>query len=137
MAEPTRTPDPTPADDHRETAMPTDPTSDRRTTEQFGTGPFGTDQFGTGPRDTAGLADEQAADHGTATWAAAPVTGPAARRAPDLVALVAGVVFCLVAVLGLVGASLPGWVFGGGLVAVVLVVVGVGVLVAELRRSRS
>ncbi len=122
--------------------MPTDPTSDRRATEQFGTGPFGTDQVGidqvgSGPHDTAVLADERADAHGTATWGAAPVTGPAARRAPDLVALVAGVVFCLVAVLGLVGASLPGWVFGGGLVAVVLVVVGVGVLVAELRRSRS
>ncbi|SDN61837.1 hypothetical protein SAMN05660199_00421 [Klenkia soli] len=111
--------------------MQTDPTSDRQTTEQFGTG----------PRDTAVLpddrADERAQTHGTATWAAAPVTKPAARRSPDLVALVAGVVFCLIAVLGLVGTSLPGWVFGGGLVAVVLVVIGVGVLVAELRRSRS
>ena len=64
------------------------------------------------------------------------VPGPVAtgRRRPDLVALVAGVVFCLVAVLGLVGTSLPTWVFGGGLVAVVLVVLGVGLLISELRR---
>ena len=114
MADPTPIPAP---HEHPETAVQTDPTTDRH--------------------DTAVLPD----DRGTATWDAAPVakpaTGPATRRSPDLVALVAGVVFCLIAVLGLTGTALPGWVFGGGLVAVVLVVVGVGLLVAELRRSRT
>ncbi len=88
--------------------MQTDPTTDRH--------------------DTAVLPGDGAPDRAPA---------PPARRSPDVVALTAGVVFCLVAVLGLTSASLPGWLFGGGLVAVVLVVVGVGVLVAELRRSRS
>ena len=40
------------------------------------------------------------------------------------------------AVLALVGTSLPGWVFGGGLVATVLVVLGAGLLVSELRRVK-
>jgi len=120
VAEPT--PQPTPsqhptADAPRETAVQTDPTADRQATEQYGTQQFGTQQFGAPPM-------------------TGPATEPGTRRSPDLVALVAGVVFCLVAVLGLVGTSLPGWVFGGGLVAVVLVVVGVGVLAAELRRTR-
>jgi hypothetical protein len=39
-------------------------------------------------------------------------------------------------VLALVGTSLPGWVFGGGLVATVLVVLGAGLLVSELRRIK-
>ncbi|MCO7220428.1 hypothetical protein [Klenkia sp. PcliD-1-E] len=83
-------------------------------------------------RDTAVLPD------GTTTGTPpAPSAEPApGRRSPDLLALTAGVVFCLVAVLGLVGTSLPGWVFGGGFVAVVLVLAGVGLLVTELRRPR-
>ncbi|SCX47173.1 hypothetical protein SAMN03159343_1953 [Klenkia marina] len=103
-------------------------------------------------RDTAVLLD------GGSTWASPPVAGAGVdpgtaagtgartgtgvaplpgRRLPDLLALTAAAVFCLVAVLGLVGTSLPGWMFGGGFVAVVLVVAGAGLLVNELRRTRA
>ncbi|SDG06862.1 hypothetical protein [Klenkia brasiliensis] len=110
-------------------AEPTDPRTPA-TSEQETTVHPGQD---TDRRDTAVLPD------GTGTWAPpAPAVQPAPRRrSPDLLALTAGVVFCLVAVLGLVGTSLPGWVFGGGFVAVVLVVAGVGLLVTELRKPRG
>ncbi len=70
---------------------------------------------------------------GTAEQPAGQASG---RRSPDVVALVAGALFVLVAVLALVGTALPGWVFGGGLVAAVLVAVGTVLLVTELRRLR-
>ena len=83
---------------------------------------------------TAFGTDQPAGPHATAV-----LPGSTARRgrlSPDLVALIAGALFVLVAVLALVGTSLPGWVFGGGLVATVLVVLGAGLLVSELRRIK-
>ncbi len=65
-----------------------------------------------------------------------PAAGAPTERRPDLVALLAAIVFCVVAVLGVVGTSLPGWVFGGGLIAVLLVLLGGGLLISELRRAR-
>ncbi|GHE10798.1 hypothetical protein [Klenkia taihuensis] len=107
-------------------AEPTDPRTPA-TSEQETTVHPDTDR-----RDTAVLTD------GSTGWTPQPAAAPAPRRrSPDLLALTAGVVFCLVAVLGLVGTSLPGWVFGGGFVAVVLVVAGVGLLVNELRKPRG
>jgi hypothetical protein len=59
------------------------------------------------------------------------------RRSPDLVALVAGAVFVLFAVLGLTGASLGLSLFAdGGIVWLVLVGAGVALLAGELRRAR-
>ena len=60
-----------------------------------------------------------------------------ARRSFDLVALVAGAVFVLFAVLGLTGTSLDvGFFADGGIVWLVLVGAGVALLVNELRRAR-
>ncbi len=62
---------------------------------------------------------------------------PAPRRSVDLVALVAGAVFVLLAVLGLSGADLDsGFLVDGGLLWVLLVGVGTALLVKELRRAR-
>ena len=60
-----------------------------------------------------------------------------ARRSFDLVALVAGAVFVLFAVLGLTGTSLDvGFFADGGIVWIVLVGAGVALLANELRRAR-
>lgn len=60
-----------------------------------------------------------------------------ARRRPDPVALVAGVVFVVIALAGLTdsafGLDLPA---GGVLLALVLIGAGIALLVAELRRAR-
>ena len=59
------------------------------------------------------------------------------RRSTDAVALVAGAVFILFAVLGLSGLSLDaGFLTDGGVMWVVLVGAGVALLVNELRRAR-
>ena len=89
-----------------------------------------TEQFATDvppTRDTAVLGD---------TWAAPPAPAPPQEKRPDVVALVAGVVFVLIAVIGTTGVDLPGWVFGGGALAVLLVLAGIALLVSELRKKR-
>ena len=59
------------------------------------------------------------------------------RRSFDIVALVAGAVFVLFAVLGLTGLSLDaGFLGDGGIAWVVLVGAGMALLVRELRRAR-
>jgi hypothetical protein len=61
----------------------------------------------------------------------------ATRRSVDVVALVAGAVFVLFAVLGLTGLPLhAGFLADGGIVWLVLVGAGVALLVNELRRAR-
>jgi hypothetical protein len=66
----------------------------------------------------------------------APPAEPA-KRPVDRVSLVVGVFFSLVAVLVLAGVDLDaGWIWGGGLLWVVLLVGGGALLVTELRRSR-
>ena len=61
---------------------------------------------------------------------------PAVRR-PDLVALVAGVVFTVIAVAGLTDVVVDlDFLAGGVLLALVLVGAGVALLVSELRRAR-
>ncbi|GAA4311668.1 phage holin family protein [Klenkia terrae] len=130
------------------TDQPTDPSPDRQETPVNPTGEHATTEhptteFGTdhprGAQATA-VAPPLVGPTGYATWQEAqaqpdPVARPG-RRSPDVVALVSGALFVLVAVLALVGTSLPGWVFGGGLVATVLVVLGAGLLVSELRRIK-
>ena len=62
---------------------------------------------------------------------------PATRR-PDLVALVAGVVFVVIAVAGMTDITFGLDVLAGGvLLAVVLIGAGIALLVSELRRARS
>lgn len=62
---------------------------------------------------------------------------PAPRRL-DLVALVAGVVFVVIAVAGLTDITAGLDVLAGGvLLAVVLIGAGIALLVSELRRARS
>ncbi len=58
------------------------------------------------------------------------------RGKPDVVALVAGIVFSVIAVLGLADVSLDLGAFDGGLIWVVVVGAGVALLVNELRRAR-
>ena len=59
------------------------------------------------------------------------------RRRADLTALVPGLFFVLLAVLGLAGAGLPLGVFeDGGVLWVVLIGAGVALLVSEVRRVR-
>jgi hypothetical protein len=62
---------------------------------------------------------------------------PPARRGVDLIALIPGVAFVLLAILVLVGASLPLTLFrNGGVLWGLLVVAGVLMLSSELRRTR-
>lgn len=79
--------------------------------------------------------EAQAAD-----WeGAAPLAteDPAPARGIDATALVAGLLFVALAVIGMTGLDLPDpWVDGGGPVWVVLVLGGIALLVRELRRSR-
>ncbi len=59
------------------------------------------------------------------------------RRRVDVVALVAGIVFVVLAVAGMTGLDLdPGILDDGGLVWLLLVGAGVALLVNELRRAR-
>lgn len=61
---------------------------------------------------------------------------PAPRR-PDLLALVAGVVFVVIAVAGMTDITFGLDVLAGGvLLAVVLIGAGIALLVSELRRAR-
>jgi hypothetical protein len=65
-----------------------------------------------------------------------PVEQPPKRR-PDLVALVPGVVFVVLALVFLAGVTLPlGFLADGGLLWLLLVGAGVLLLVSELRKAR-
>ena len=82
------------------------------------------------------LRELTAADPTPATGATAVPSSPRRRR-PDLTALVPGLVFVLLAVLGLIDADLPLGVFDdGGVLWVVLIGAGVALLVSEVRRAR-
>jgi hypothetical protein len=60
-----------------------------------------------------------------------------AKRPVDLVALVPGVLFVVLAVVLMTGLDLPGNLFqGGGIVWVPLIGAGIALLVAELRKTR-
>ena len=59
------------------------------------------------------------------------------RRRPDLTALVHGLVFVLIALVGLSGADLPlGVLEDGGVLWVVLIGAGLALLFSEVRRAR-
>jgi hypothetical protein len=59
------------------------------------------------------------------------------KRRPDLVALVPGVAFIVLAIGVMVGIDVPFFFRDGGLLWLVLVGAGLALLVAELRRSRT
>ncbi|TFV53515.1 hypothetical protein [Blastococcus sp. TF02A-35] len=62
---------------------------------------------------------------------------PAPRRRVDLVALVPGVLFVLLAVTAMAGVDLRlGFLADGGIIWVAVIAAGVALLVRELRRSR-
>ena len=62
---------------------------------------------------------------------------PPPRRRPDLVTLVPGVVYVVLALVFLAGVTLPlGFLTDGGLLWLLLVGAGVGLLVNELRKAR-
>ena len=62
---------------------------------------------------------------------------PPAQRRPDLVTLVPGVVYVVLALVVLAGITVPlGFVADGGLLWLLLVGGGVGLLVSELRKAR-
>ncbi|MGY1774058.1 hypothetical protein [Blastococcus sp. SYSU D00813] len=68
---------------------------------------------------------------------ATAVPPPPRRRRPDLTALVPGLLFVFLALVGLTPADLPLGVFeDGGVLWVVLIGAGVALLVSEVRRAR-
>nr|WP_204261818.1 hypothetical protein [Blastococcus saxobsidens] len=63
---------------------------------------------------------------------------PPARRKVDPLSLVAGLVFIVLAITGMVGADLPLWLFDdGGLLWLVLIGAGVALMARELRKARG
>ena len=90
-------------------------------------------EFSTTP---TGWQERQLADWQTVTPLTTEDPDRRTRRSLDVVALVAGAVFVVLAVLGLFGLDLdPGFLFDGGFVWVLLVVAGRGLLVKDLRRA--
>lgn len=61
---------------------------------------------------------------------------PVRRRSPDLVALVPGVLFVLLALTLMTGVELPRMLVSGGFLWVVLIGLGAALLLSELRRNR-
>ncbi len=62
---------------------------------------------------------------------------PPRRRRPDLVALVPGVAFVVLALVFIAGATVPlGFLADGGLLWLLLIGAGVALLVSELRKAR-
>jgi hypothetical protein len=62
---------------------------------------------------------------------------PPAKRRPDLLALVPGVAFAVLALVFLAGVTVPlGFLADGGLLWLMLVGAGVALLVSELRKAR-
>jgi hypothetical protein len=91
-------------------------------------------EFSTTP---TGWQERQLADWQTVTPLTTEDEPRAGRRSLDVVALVAGAVFVLFAVLGLTGLSLDiGFLADGGVMWLVLIGAGVALLVNELRRAR-
>ena len=65
------------------------------------------------------------------------VPEPPERRRPDLVALVPGVAFVVLALVFLAGVTVPlGFLADGGLLWLLLIGAGVSLLVSELRKAR-
>lgn len=59
------------------------------------------------------------------------------KRQVDLIALVPGVLFMVLAVVGMTGVDLPGNLFrGGGILWVALIGAGIALLISELRKAR-
>jgi hypothetical protein len=91
-------------------------------------------EFSTTP---TGWQERQLADWQTVTPLTTEDEARTGRRSLDVVALVAGAVFVLFAVLGLTGLSLDiGFLADGGIMWLVLIGAGVALLVNELRRAR-
>ncbi len=89
------------------------------------------------PTTPTGWQERQLADWQTVTPLETEDRDRTARRSVDVVALVAGAVFTLFAVLGLSGLDLGAGLFAdGGLLWLVLIGAGVALLVTELRRAR-
>ena len=89
------------------------------------------------PTTPTGWQERQLADWQTVTPLSTEDADRTSRRTVDVVALVAGVVFGVVAVLGLSGVDLDAGIFAdGGVLWLVLIGAGVALLVNELRRAR-
>ena len=89
------------------------------------------------PTTPTGWQERQLADWQTVTPLSTEDADRTSRRTVDVVALVAGVVFVLFAVLGMSGLSVDGgFLADGGVVWLVLIGAGVALLVSELRRAR-
>ena len=89
------------------------------------------------PTTPTGWQERQLADWQTVTPLETEDLDRTPRRSVDVVALVAGVVFTLFALIGMSGVSLDsGFFTDGGVLWVVLIGAGVALLVSELRRAR-
>ena len=89
------------------------------------------------PTTPTGWQERQLADWQTVTPLETEDSDRTTRRSVDVVALVAGVVFTLFALIGMSGVSLDSRFFtDGGVLWVVLIGAGVALLVSELRRAR-
>jgi hypothetical protein len=89
------------------------------------------------PTTPTGWQERALADWLTVTPLSTEDTDRTTRRSVDVVALVAGVVFIALAVLGLFGLDLdPDFLADGGFLWVVLIGAGMALLASELRRAR-
>jgi hypothetical protein len=89
------------------------------------------------PTTPTGWQERQLADWQTVTPLSTEDEDRSTRRSVDMVALIAGAVFVLFAVLGLSGLALDvGFFSDGGVLWLVLIGAGVALLVSELRRAR-
>jgi hypothetical protein len=89
------------------------------------------------PTTPTGWQERQLADWQTVTPLSTEDVDHPTHRSVDVVALIAGAVFVLFAVLGLSGLSLDaGLLADGGVLWLVLIGAGVALLVKELRRAR-
>lgn len=83
------------------------------------------------------LRELTAPDPPVLSGATAVLPPPRRRRRPDLTALVPGLLFVVLALIGLTPADLPLGVFeDGGVLWIVLIGAGIALLVSEVRRAR-
>ena len=89
------------------------------------------------PTTPTGWQERQTAEWQAVTPLATEDPAHPAKRPVDLVALVPGVVFVVLAVVLMTGVDLPDNLFqGGGIVWVPLIAAGIVLLVSELRKAR-
>ena len=80
--------------------------------------------------------EQQARDWETIIPLSTEDTTEPPRRKVDLVALVPGVLFAVLALSAIVGGALPQAIFEGGVLWIALLGIGIAMLISELRKAR-